>query len=282
MHLPHQAYVTDRYCVFGNPIAHSRSPQIHALFALQKKQSLTYDKRFVDIGGFSNAVTEFVAEGGRGANVTVPFKLEALALAGHRTARAETAGAANTLSFVAGAIHADNTDGTGLVRDLGSNLGFKLQGASILILGAGGAARGVMGELLAERPARIVLANRTLAKAEDIAARFARAGQVEATALDAIPHQPFDLVLNATSSGLTGEAIPLPRAIFTRDTLAYDMVYGKPTAFLQAARQAGAQTADGLGMLVEQAAESFFIWRGVRPNTAPVIAQIRREVDTPV
>jgi shikimate dehydrogenase len=263
--------MADKYCVFGNPIAHSKSPRIHALFARQTKQDLSYEAILAPLDGFAVAVREFAARGGRGANVTVPFKEEAFRLATALTARAEAAGAVNTLSFSGESIRGDNTDGAGLVRDIAHNLGFAIAGKRILLLGAGGAARGVILPLLEQTPAGIFVANRTAAKASELAAAFG----VEGGGFDALGGRAFDLVINATAAGLADAALPLPDSIFARGCLAYDMLYGRETPFMSQARAAGAMVADGLGMLVEQAAEAFFVWRGVRPDTAPVLAELR-------
>lgn len=273
----------DRYAVIGNPVAHSKSPLIHAAFARQTGQQLRYEALLAPLDGFAAAVAHFRAEGGRGLNVTVPFKLEAHALADRRSARAEAAGAVNTLVFDAAGIFGDNTDGAGLVRDLVTNRHCPLQGRRILLLGAGGAARGAIVPLLAERPARLTIANRTVARAKALVERFgAAAGDatLSASGFAALAGHCFDVVINATAASLADEAPPLPAGIYTDDALAYDMMYGRrDTAFLAAARRAGVQQlADGLGMLVEQAAESFLLWRGVRPDTAPVLASLRADL----
>jgi len=274
----------DRYAVIGNPVAHSKSPQIHAAFARQTGQQLRYEALLAPLDGFAAAVARFRAAGGRGANVTVPFKLEAHALAERRSARAEAAGAVNTLAFDAQGIFGDNTDGAGLVRDLVANLHCRLAGSRILLLGAGGAARGAIAPLIAERPMQLVIANRTVAKAEALAARFQPAAPggvaLSAAGFDALAGRCFDLVINATAASLADQAPPLPAGLYADGALAYDMMYGSgDTAFLAAARRAGAQRlADGLGMLVEQAAESFLLWRGVRPDTAPVLASLRADL----
>lgn len=267
--------MTDHYAVFGNPIAHSKSPLIHAAFARQTGQDLDYTALLAPVEGFVACVIAFRAGGGAGANVTVPFKEQAYALATQRTARAEAAGAVNTLSFHGAEIHGDNTDGAGLIADLTRNLGVTLQGQRILLLGAGGAARGCVGPLLAARPATLYIANRTPARAQELAARFRHAGSVHGGGYDALAGSAYDIVINATAASLTGELPALPDGIFADGALAYDMMYGRDTPFLQLARQVGARSADGLGMLVEQAAEAFFVWRGVRPDTAPVIAMLR-------
>jgi len=264
--------MTDRYAVFGHPIAHSQSPAIHAAFARQTGQDLRYEAILAPLDGFAASVAAFIAAGGRGANVTVPFKEEAFRLAGRLSARAERAGAVNTLSFEDGALLGDNTDGAGLVADLVRNLKRDLAGARILLLGAGGAARGVAGPLLDLRPVALVIANRTAGRAEALARLFDR--NAVGCGFEAVEGR-FDLVVNATAASLAGELPPLPPDVFAPGALAYDMMYGRDTPFLAFARERGAATADGLGMLVEQAAEAFFVWRGVRPDTAPVIAGLR-------
>ena len=270
----------DRYAVIGNPVAHSRSPQIHAAFARATGQDLTYETLLAPLEGFDKAVGEFIAAGGKGINVTVPFKLAAYRLATTRSARAEAAKAVNTLAFSGEGIFGDNTDGIGLVADLKRNLQVELSGRRILLLGAGGAARGVLLPLLQEKPAALTIANRTADKAHRLRAEFAPlAGgcAVDAGGFSELAGRQFDLVVNATAASLTAQAPPLPAGIFAPGSLAYDMVYGEGlTAFLRAAREQGAaRLADGLGMLVEQAAESFFIWRGIRPPTAPVFGLLR-------
>ncbi|WP_126446118.1 shikimate dehydrogenase [Sulfuricystis multivorans] len=269
--------MTDRYAVIGNPIAHSKSPLIHAAFARQTGQDVSYEAILAPLEDFAATVSAFRAAGGRGANVTVPFKLEALALADKPTERARLAGAANTLRFDADGIFADNTDGIGLVRDLEERLGVHLAGRRVLILGAGGAARGVIPALLERSPALLAVANRSVEKACELRERFASYGRIEAGGFDAFAGGAFDVVINATSAGLGGAQLPLPQGLFAPDALAYDMVYGpSETPFMIQARGLGAScVADGLGMLVEQAAESFFLWRGVRPETAPVLAMLR-------
>ena len=274
----------DRYAVVGNPIAHSKSPQIHAAFARQTGQELSYEALLAPLDGFAQTVADFRAHGGRGLNVTVPFKLEAFALAEHHTARAQAAGAVNTLAFGADGVLGDNTDGAGLVRDLTANLDFALAGRRILLLGAGGATRGVLLPLLDSRPARLTIANRTVAKADALAALFAaRAGDtaLDACGFDALAGRRFDLVINATAASLADELPPLPPGLYAEGALAYDMMYARaPTRFMRAALADGAaRVADGLGMLVEQAAESFTLWRGVRPDSAPVLAELRRQIE---
>ncbi len=266
--------MTDRYAVFGHPIAHSKSPQIHTAFARQTGQDMRYEAIPAPLDGFAESVAAFIAAGGRGANVTVPFKEEAFRLASRLSPRAQRAGAVNTLSFDADGILGDNTDGAGLVADLTRNLNCALAGKRILLLGAGGAARGVIEPLLDQQPAALVIANRTVSRAEELADLFGRG--VHACGFDAVD-TPFDLVINATAASLAGDLPPLSPRVFTADTLAYDMMYGRDTPFLNFARTHGARTADGLGMLVEQAAEAFCLWRGVRPDTAPVIAALRQD-----
>ena len=263
--------MTDRYAVFGHPIAHSKSPQIHAAFARQTGQDMTYEAILAPLDGFEASVAAFVAAGGRGANVTVPFKEQAYRLADRLSPRAERAGAVNTLVFDNG-ILGDNTDGAGLVADLTRNLKRPLAGKRILLLGAGGAARGVIEPLLEQQPAALVIANRTVGRAQELADLFGRG--IRACGFEDTDG-PFDVVINATAASLAGELPPLSPRVFTANTLAYDMMYGRDTPFLTFARSHGAATADGLGMLVEQAAEAFHVWRGVRPDTAPVIASLR-------
>lgn len=271
--------MTEQYVVIGHPIAHSRSPQIHARFAHQTGQDISYERLLAPLDGFEAAVRSFVASGGQGANVTVPFKLAAFALADERSARAQAAGAVNTLTFNDGCIWGDNTDGVGLVRDLSVNAGVALAGARVLLLGAGGAARGAILALLEQQPDRIVIANRTLAKAEALVVQFSAAGgALSAARFDELSGR-FDLVVNATSASLSSALPPVPSSVFSAQTFAYDMMYGQaPTVFMQMAAAHGARVRDGLGMLVEQAAESFFVWRGVRPDTAPVYQWLREQL----
>jgi shikimate dehydrogenase len=272
--------MSDLYCVFGNPVAHSKSPAIHAAFAAVTGQDLTYEARLAAVDGFQQAISEFVAAGGKGANVTVPFKEEAFRLATRLSERAARAGAVNTLAFDGGEIFGDNTDGAGLVRDIKHNLGFSLAGKRILLLGAGGASRGVIAPLLADKPASLFIANRSADKAIALAQAFVDIAAVDAGNFAKTVGQSFDLVINATSASLAGESLPLPPGLFVPGSLAYDMMYGKgETPFLALAREQGAaQRADGLGMLVEQAAEAFFVWRGVRPATAQVLADLRAQL----
>ncbi|HPT49392.1 MAG TPA: shikimate dehydrogenase [Accumulibacter sp.] len=265
------------YGVFGNPIGHSKSPLIHAAFAAQCGQAIDYRPLLAPLDGFADSVAAFVAGGGRGANVTVPFKEEAYRLATRLTARAERAGAVNTLVFDGQAILGDNTDGAGLLRDLTLNLTYPLAGRRILLLGAGGAARGVLAPLLDAAPDVLTIANRTATRARGLAHDFAAHGTVVGGGYDELAGQSFDLVINATAASLGGELPPLPGGVFHAGSLAYDMMYGQgDTPFLAFARRQGAaRLADGLGMLVEQAAEAFRVWRGVHPDTAPVIAMLR-------
>ncbi len=269
--------MTDLYAVIGNPVAHSKSPAIHAAFARQTSQHIDYKHLFCEIGAFTQTVATFRAQGGKGLNVTLPFKHEAYALATQRSERATQAGAVNTLKFVDDVVEGDNTDGVGLIRDIMQNLQFELRGKRVLLLGAGGASFGVVGPLLAQPIWWLTIANRTVSKAVELRARFAAHFKVDGCGYDTLKGSQFDLVINATSAGLSGAMPALPDDVFARDALAYDMVYGRQTPFMQFAQARGARVADGLGMLVEQAAESFFIWRGVRPATAPVIEQLQRE-----
>ncbi|SCZ64311.1 shikimate dehydrogenase [Thiohalomonas denitrificans] len=270
----------DAYAVMGNPIAHSKSPRIHALFAEQTGQRLTYTAILVEPGGFDQAVGNFQANGGKGLNVTVPFKQEAWRLVDRRSPRAERAGAVNTVTLHEdGSRSGDNTDGIGLVNDL-SRLGVTLTGCRVLILGAGGAVRGVLEPLLDQGPAELWIANRTVARAEELASAFASMGTVNGCGFDDLKGRQFDVIINGTAASLQGEVPPLPDTVLGKDGACYDMMYAaRPTAFIQWARRHGATAAhDGLGMLVAQAAESFFIWRGVRPETGPVIEALRREL----
>lgn len=270
--------MTDRYAVFGNPIAHSKSPQIHARFAEQTGQALTYTAEHIEENDFEAAVKRFLQGDGKGLNITVPFKERAWALAQWRSERAELAGAVNTLYRLDdGRIAGDNTDGVGLVRDLADNNGVTLNGARVLVLGAGGAVRGVLQPLLVAGVASILVANRTLARAETLAKLFAADGRVQACGFDQVPAEAFDLIINGTSASLQGELPPVPAATVGAQTACYDMMYAaEPTPFCRWATELGAaRVIDGLGMLVEQAAESLRIWRGVQPQTVPVINDLR-------
>ncbi|WP_237059965.1 shikimate dehydrogenase [Microbulbifer sediminum] len=267
--------VTDRYAVVGNPIGHSRSPEIHTAFAAQTGQDIDYRRELAEPGGFVDFARHFFAAGGCGLNVTVPFKLAACDFADRLTERARAAGAVNTLKRESdGSILGDNTDGAGLVADL-LRLGWPPRGQRILLLGAGGAGRGAILPLLQEAPAALHIANRTPGKALQLAESFAGMGPVSGGGLEDIPGQ-YDLVINASSASLSDEAPAIPASILAPGCRAYDMVYGpEPTAFMRWAAERGAETADGLGMLVGQAAESFWLWRGVYPEVEPVLARLR-------
>ncbi|SEJ71552.1 shikimate dehydrogenase [Pseudomonas sp. NFR16] len=268
----------DHYVVFGNPIAHSKSPLIHRLFAEQTGQLLDYQTALAPLEGFTEFARQFFATG-RGANVTVPFKEEAYRLADQLTERGRRAAAVNTLARQAdGSLLGDNTDGAGLVRDLKVNHGVTLKDKRVLLLGAGGAVRGALEPLLAEGPYVLVVANRTVEKAEQLAQEFAELGPVLPAGYDWL-EEPVDIIINATSASLSGAVPPIaPSLIQPGQTFCYDMMYAKePTAFCRWATEHGAGRAvDGLGMLVEQAAEAFLLWRGVRPDSAPVLAELRR------
>jgi shikimate dehydrogenase len=271
--------MTDRYAVIGNPIAQSKSPLIHTAFAQVTGQDIDYGKLLAPLGGFAPAVDAFRASGGRGMNVTAPFKLDAFAYATDLAPSAQMAGAVNAMKFEGDKVYAENFDGVGLVRDVVHNLNCPLQGRRVLILGAGGATRGALLPLLAEQPAELVIVNRTVAKAKQLAALALQhqTGKlpVQGMAYDEV-QGTFDVVLNATSSSLTAELPPLSASVFAPACLAYDLTYGKGlTPFLKLAQQAGVtRLADGVGMLAEQAAEAFAWWRGVRPDTTTVIEKI--------
>ena len=284
----------DQYAVMGNPVAHSLSPVIHSEFARQTQQKLSYRAILVEPGRFESEVSAFFAQGGKGLNVTVPFKQEAWALASRRSQDAEIAGAVNTLLLDdAGHLLGHNTDGIGLIRDIRDNLKATLQEKTVLILGAGGATRGILLPMLREKPVKIIVANRTYSKAEALIKAFARHGTLEARSLDDLEDLKADWLINATSASLQGELPDLPASLINSDSCCYDLMYSKrdskkdskkdskggsrqETPFCVWARQAGAGlVADGLGMLVEQAAESFYLWRGVRPETRPVISSLR-------
>jgi shikimate dehydrogenase len=270
--------MTDRYAVIGNPIVQSKSPLIHSAFAQVTGQDIDYGKLLGPLGEFAATVDAFRASGGRGMNVTAPFKLDAFAYATDLAPSAQMAGAVNAMKFEGDKVYAENFDGVGLVRDVVHNLGCPLQGRRVLILGAGGATRGALLPLLAEQPAELVIVNRTVTKAHELAvlAQQHQTGQVQGLGYADLQGQAFDVVLNATSSSLTAELPPLPVSVFAPGCLAYDLTYGKGlTPFLKLAQQAGVtQVADGVGMLAEQAAEAFAWWRGVRPDTSSVIAQL--------
>jgi len=267
----------DRYGVMGYPVSHSRSPVIHRLFALQTGQDMQYELLQVSPEKLETAVRQFQRTGGKGLNITVPHKSEVTRLVDHLSERAGTAGAVNTLTFKDGEILGDNTDGFGLLRDLVVNLELTLEGASILVLGAGGATRGIIGPLLEMQPSSLRIANRTLGRAQALADHFSRSGPVSACRFNVVPvTENYDLIINATSAGLHGHEAPYPGAAVSAQTVCYDLSYGlKPTPFsLWARDQGAARSVMGWGMLVEQAAESFRIWRGVRPDTAPVLKQM--------
>lgn len=264
----------DRYAVIGHPVEHSRSPLIHQAFARQSGQTLEYGRVLAPLDDFAGTVARLREAGYHGCNVTVPFKLEAFHLAERLTARAQAAQAVNTLRFDPAGIHGDNTDGAGLVQDLRHNLKVVIAQQRVLLLGAGGAAQGVLHPLLAEAPQRLVIANRSLERAEALRQQSG-AHNVQTATFAALQGETFDLVINATSAGLHGEHLPLPTGLFAPEAMAYDLMYGQETPFMAFARSQGARVADGLGMLVEQAAESFLFWRGVRPETAAIIARLR-------
>ena len=272
--------MTDRYAVIGNPIEQSKSPLIHTAFAQVTAQDMEYTKVLGPVGGFAGAVDAFRAAGGKGMNVTAPFKLDAFAYATDLAPSAQMAGAVNAMKFEGGRVYAENFDGVGLVRDVVHNLGCPLQGRRVLVLGAGGATRGALLPFLAEQPAKLVIVNRTVAKAEELAAlgRRHQSGNVPVQGLgyDQLQGRQFDVVFNATSASLTAQLPPLPSSVFAPGALAYELAYGKGlTPFLQLAKQAGVtRLADGVGMLAEQAAEAFLWWRGVRPDTQGVIRQL--------
>ena len=268
----------DRYAVFGNPIAHSKSPQIHTLFAEQTKQLLIYTAELAEIGQFDQAVKNFINNGGKGLNVTVPFKEDAWNCAAQRSQRAQRAGAVNTLKLQDDdTLFGDTTDGTGLVRDLMQNHRVQIKDKNILLIGAGGAVRGVLQALLEQQPASLLIANRTRHKAVQLADDFSDLGAISGCGLNEISETNFDIVINGTSASLQGDLPPIPETVFRSDAASYDMMYSaQATPFMQWSSTHGvAQVFDGLGMLVEQAAESFYIWRGVKPETKSVIKQLR-------
>ncbi|MDD5299317.1 MAG: shikimate dehydrogenase [Gallionella sp.] len=276
--------MTDKYAVIGNPIAHSKSPLIHKMFAEQTGQDISYEAVLAPPDGFIATVKRLRKEGYKGCNVTVPFKQEATDLASYLTPEVLEANSANTLTFKDGAIVANNTDGAGLVRDIECNFGIPLQGKRVLLMGAGGAARGVLIPLVFAKVQRMAIANRTLERAQEMLVHGQRfyedrpGMEIAAKVYSELGDERFDVIINATSTGLTDEMLPLPDTIFAPGALAYDMMYGRETPFMKFAREQGvAKVSDGLGMLVEQAAEAFYIWRGVRPDTAPVIAALRKQ-----
>ncbi|XKH60714.1 shikimate dehydrogenase [Halomonas sediminis] len=271
--------MTDRYCVFGHPVEHSKSPLIHEEFAHQTGQSIEYSAIEAPLDGFVDAWRQFVAEGGRGANVTLPFKQTAFEMCDTLSHRAKRAGAVNTLILGGnGRTYGDTTDGVGLVRDLAYHR-LELAGKRILVLGAGGAVRGLLEPLLQKAPSEVVIANRTAAKAQQLADDFTDLGKLQGGGYEDI-QGTFDLVINGTSASLAGDLPPLPEQLFTKGGWAYDMMYGvEPTVFLQWAGPRGAKLLDGLGMLVEQAAESFFLWRNVHPDTSMVRDTLRQSLN---
>lgn len=272
--------MTDQYAVFGNPINHSKSPNIHRQFAEQTGQDLHYAKQLVAEDEFVQTAQAFFAQGGKGLNVTVPFKVEAFRFAQQLTPRAQRAGAVNTLALQAdGSILGDNTDGIGMVHDM-HNLGWDIQGKRVLIVGAGGAVRGILQPLLAEHPSQLVIANRTQSKAEELAIEFHDLGDLLALSFEQLEGERFDIVINGTSASLNGDLPPLPKNLLNENAACYDLMYGaEPTVFLQWATQNGAKkVADGLGMLVGQAAEAFYVWRHIRPEVVPVITALRRQL----
>ena len=288
--------MTDKYAVIGNPISHSKSPLIHAAFAKQTKQDISYESTLAPLDGFADTVKDLITQGYKGVNVTVPFKFEAFNCCDYLSERALAAGAVNTLFFKDDKINGDNTDGAGLISDIKLNLGHALQpqglspqnipaeagysclkGARVLLLGAGGAAQGVLLPLLTAQPESITVANRSLEKAHFMVQKLAAEHTVCNMAVSNFENiqGQFDIIINATSTGLTNAALPIANTVFAKNCLAYDMMYGRETPFMAQARINGAQVADGLGMLVEQAAEAFYLWRGVRPETKPVIEMMR-------
>lgn len=273
--------MTDLYAVFGNPINHSKSPHIHRHFAEQTGQDMTYTKQLVGQDEFEQAANEFFSKGGKGLNITMPFKLDAYRFAHQLTQRARRAGAVNTLALrTDGSILGDNTDGIGMIHDM-HNLGWELRGKRVLVLGAGGAVRGILQPLLEQDPQEVVIVNRTFHKAEELANSFHDLGEVRALRLEDIQGQQFDIVINGTSTSMQGELPPLPDDVLAPGACCYDMAYGaEPTLFLQwASVHKAASVADGLGMLVGQAAEAFYLWRQIRPEVVPVITAMRRQMN---
>ncbi len=263
--------------MIGNPVSHSKSPYIHTAFAKQTKQKLSYDAMLVESNDFTEAVVAFEEAKGKGLNITVPFKQQAWEIANELSDRATLARAVNTLKFEDGMIFGDNTDGAGFMRDVEVNLGFAVRGKRVCLLGAGGAARGIVAPLLAARPSQLTVANRNIEKARELQQQFLRLGHVEICEYADLAGHDFDFIINATSSSLSHELPPLPTQVFAPAALAYDLMYGSlNTPFLAYAKEQGAGiVADGTGMLVEQAAESFFLWRGVRPDTTALIAELK-------
>lgn len=271
--------MADRYVVFGNPVKHSLSPRIHKMFAEQTKQKIEYE-RFLVEDDFHEKSKSFFLAGGKGANVTLPYKEEAFKLADNLSERAQAAGAVNTLIYKEGKIYGDNTDGAGLVNDLESQLG-SLKDRRILLLGAGGAAKGVIIPLFNAGIASLHIANRTESKAQDMAVRFSTYGRITASGYDDIPNETFEVIINSTSSSISGDVPAINTDLFFNAKLAYDMFYQKePTSFMVSAlrHNSDIKVSDGLGMLVGQAAESFFLWRGVKPDIKPVIRKLKAEM----
>ena len=274
--------MTDKYAVIGNPIAHSKSPLIHEAFAKQTGQDISYERILAPLDGFEATVNGLIDEGYKGVNVTVPFKIKAYELYPAYSPEAHLAGAVNTLVFANDGhgnvmVLPHNTDGIGLVEDITVNLNHTIRSKRVLLLGAGGAAEGVYQPLLVNKPEVLIVANRTLENAQRVVSQSSdKAWHGVASNFEGLTGQQFDIIINATSTGLTDTALPIPNSIFAKGCLAYDMMYGRETPFMKQARENGAQVADGLGMLVEQAAEAFYIWRGVRPETQSVIQQIRK------
>ena len=278
------AATKSRYVVCGNPVAHSQSPFIHAAFAAQTGEPVVYDRLLCALDAFAATVRAFAAGGGSGCNVTMPFKFDAWALADRHSARARLAGACNVLRFDGDGWHGDNTDGAGLVRDIERNAGVALAGARVLVIGAGGGAAGALGPLIASGAREVVVANRTVARARELVARHVQAlggvvpARVAATSLDDCG-ESFDVVVNASASSVSGASVPVVASVLKRGALAFDMMYGAAARpFLDWAAAHGAVGRDGLGMLVEQAAEAFFFWRGVAPETAPVLRALRERI----
>ena len=270
--------MTDQYFVIGNPIEHSKSPEIHRLFAAQTGESMYYGKFLAPVDGFAEALSALIDEGLRGANITVPFKQDAFACCQQLSTRAQRAGAVNTLVISEdGDYIGDNTDGTGLLRDLIHNHNVQLAERDVLVLGAGGAVRGVLEPLLDQKPRRVVIANRTVEKAAALASDFSDLGTITGCGFDELEQQQFDVIINGTAAGLEGKIPPIPSAALHPGGVTYDMMYSRePTAFVRWGHQASASKAlDGLGMLVEQAAESFYLWRGKRPDTQAVLRHLR-------
>lgn len=273
--------MTDTYAVFGNPINHSKSPHIHRHFAEQTGQDMSYTKQLIVEGEFEQAADKFFQSGGKGLNVTVPFKLNAYSFAARLTPRARRAGAVNTLALGNdGVILGDNTDGVGMIHDM-QNLGWELRGKRILILGAGGAVRGILQPLLEQEPGHVVIVNRTHHKAEQLAAGFRDLGEIKALNYQELSGHQFDVIINGTSASLSEDLPPLPENLLSEGACCYDMMYGsEPTIFLRWAKKEGAaHLADGLGMLVGQAAEAFYLWRHIRPEVVPVITAMRRQLN---